>query len=354
MNDVQRYVDAMQSRIALIGYGNVGAALVRLLSEVDPKGRNFVFSGVATRKRGIILLSNLPASEVDARIHRSLIEHRAKEIKYTDSKEIIDWLSAFDYDVLVEVTESNYVDGEPALSYIKAALRRGKDVVTANKAPIALSLKELSLMAAKNGSELRFESTVMDGTPLFSLFRNSMPRVRIRRMQGILNSTSNIVLDALNENRSLKEGLTKAESLGLTESNPALDLEGKDSAAKLTILGNAINDAGIRIDQVLTQPLTEQTYLAVKGMSASSGSGVIIRQVSVADFDKKFYRVSLEAVRQDNLLYSCTGSSNLISFSLDLFSELIIASRNPTIRDTAFGIYSDLVDLQRKARARSL
>lgn len=341
----------MQSRIALVGHGKVGAALIRLLSEVDPKGRHFVFSGVATRKRGIISLGNSPPSEVDARIHKSLTEPRAKEIRDTDPKEIVDWLSASDYDVLVEVTDSNYVDGEPALSYIKAALKRGKDVATANKAPIAFSLKELRLIAAKNGSELRFESTVMDGTPLFSLFRNSMPPVRIRRMRGILNSTSNIVLDALNENRSLKEGLAKAKSLGLVESDPALDLNGKDSAAKLTILGNAINDAGIRMDQVVTQSLTEQNYLAVKSMSTSRDQNVIIRQVSVADFDKKFYRVSLEAVRQDDLLYSCTGSSNMISFSLDLFSELIVASRNPTIRETAFGIYSDLVGLQRKANA---
>jgi len=334
------------SRIALVGHGNVGAALVRLLSEVDPKGRRFVFSGVATRKRGILDLKNCPASEVDSAIHKASAERRTRETRLTDATEIIDWLKASEYDILVEVTDSNYSDGEPALSYLKAALGRGRHAVTANKAPIAIALRDLRTIAEKTGTGIRFESTVMDGTPIFSVFSESMPPVKIRRFRGILNSTSNIVLDFLNQKRTLKEGLAKAKALGLTESDPTLDLNGLDSAAKLTIIANAINDAGIKMENVMTQPLTEQNFFAVKRMSASKGPDTIIRQVCVADFDKKFYRVSLEAVKQDDLLYSCNGSSNLVSFSLDLFTELIIGSRNPTLRDTAFGIYSDLMLLQ--------
>jgi homoserine dehydrogenase len=334
------------SRIVLIGHGNVGTALVRLLSEIDPKGRRFVFSGIATRKLGIIELGNVPAPEVDSAIHRVLAERRTRDLKQTDPKEIIHWLETWEYDVLVEVTDSNYADAEPALSYLKTALRRGKDAVTANKAPIAIALKDLRTLAARTGARIRFESTVMDGTPLFSLFTESMPPVRIRRMRGILNSTSNIVLDFLNQNRSLKEGLAKAKSLGLTESDPMLDLNGFDAAAKLTIIANAINDADIKMSQVMIQPLTEQNFAAVRSLSASKGRDTIIRQVAVADFDKNFYRVSLEALKQDDPLYSCNGSSNMIAFSLDLFTELIIASRNPTLRDTAFGIYSDLMHLQ--------
>ncbi|MEM4265167.1 MAG: hypothetical protein QW505_05265 [Thermoplasmata archaeon] len=334
------------SRIALIGHGNVGTALVRLLSEVDPRGRHFVFSGIATRKRGILDLRNCPASEVSPAIKKIIAERRSREARLTDAAEIIDWLETSEYDVLVEATDSNYSDGEPALSYIKAALGRGRHAVTANKAPIAIALRDLRMIAEKTGARIRFESTVMDGTPIFSVFSESMPSVRIRRMRGILNSTSNIVLDFLNQKRTLKEGLAKAKALGLTESDPALDLNGLDSAAKLTIIANAINDAGIRMENVVTQPLTEQNFLAVRHMSASKGPDSIVRQVCVADFDKKFYRVSLEAVKRDDLLYSCNGSSNLVSFSLDLYTDLIIGSRNPTLRDTAFGIYSDLMNLQ--------
>lgn len=333
------------TRIALVGYGNVGKAVVKLLSETDPRGKTFVFSAVATRFFGVIDLGDSPASLVEERIAKTLSSSKSKKTA-AKSGEIASWLIDSNYDVLVELTHSDYKDAEPALTYIRASLENGKDVVTANKGPIVLALDELESICDRTGARLRFESTVMDGTPIFSLFREAMPSVRIKKIRGVLNSTTNIVLEQLSQGKTLKDGIEKAKSLGVAEADPSLDLKGTDAAAKLVILANALNHANIKMVDVSTQPLTEKTYQAAKKLETVKAQGKI-KQVVVADFEKRIFRVGLEGIKPDDPLYVCKGRSNIVSFSTNLFGEFTIASREPTLRETAFGVYSDLINLRK-------
>ncbi len=265
--------------------------------------------------------------------------------------EITSWLREGDYDVLVEATIANYDTGEPAISYIQTAFEQGKDAITCNKAPIVLAMDHLQTIAAQTGVLLRYESTVLDGTPIFSIFRNAMPEVRVERIRGILNSTVNVVLDCLYEKMNLAQGIERAKEFGTAEEDPSLDLEGIDAAAKLVILVNSLSKVKIKLSDVERQPLTQEAFERARKTS-SSNHDFIIKQIAIADFMLENFRVNLEAIQPNDILYGCRGTSNAAIFSLDLFGEFVIAEQNPSLKTTAFGIYSDLVDLSNRETSR--
>jgi homoserine dehydrogenase len=335
-------------RIALVGFGKVGNALVDLLSEIDPDGKRYIFSGVASRTLGVVDFKGASSKSVASKMRTMKREKRFVKKGDFDSG-ISSWLKEDDYDVLVEATPSNYIDAEPALTYLLTALGHGKDAVTCNKAPVAMYYDALLAVAAKSGTRLRFESTVMDGTPIFSTFMRAMPQVRVRKLRGILNSTCNIVIDCLYSGMNLQDAIAKAKKLGATEDDPGKDLSGFDSAAKIVILGNALTDTRIQMSDVRLEGLDGKSFSEAKGKIARNDISTV-RQVSTADFERRIFRVSLESVRPEDVLFGCRGSSSMVVFSTDLFGNLAISETDPTLRDTAFGLYSDIVGLDSAER----
>ncbi len=330
-------------KIALIGYGNVGKALVELLSEVDPKGTKFSFSAIGSRTLGLLELNDTPPISVKPQIDVALQNIKLKTLEDA-TYEITSWLREGDYDVLVEATIANYKTGEPAISYIQTTLELCKDVITCNKAPIVLAMDHLQTIAARSNALLRYESTVLDGTPIFSIFRNALPKMQVERIRGILNSTVNVVLDYLHEKLNLEQGIEKAKEFGTAEEDPSLDLEGIDAAAKLVILVNTLSNKKIKLLDVDRQPLTQETFKHARNVCLYD-QDTIIRQVSFADFNSETYRVNLEVIQPNDILYGCRSTSNAAVFSLDLFGDLVIAEQNPSLKTTAFGIYSDLNEI---------
>lgn len=335
-------------RIALVGFGNVGSALVDFLSEIDPDGKRYIFSGVASRALGVVDFKGASSKSVASKMRAMKREKRFAKKGDFDSG-ISSWLKESDYDVLIEATPSNYIDAEPALTYLLTALGHGKDVVTCNKAPIAMYYDALLAVSAKSGARLRFESTVMDGTPIFSMFTKAMPKVKVRKLRGILNSTCNIVIDCLYAGMDLQDAIARAKKLGAAEDDPGKDLSGFDSAAKIVILGNALTDMRIPMSNIRLEGLNGKSFSEAKESIARKDMSTI-RQVSTADFERKIFRVSLEPVRPEDILFGCRGSSSMIVFSTDLFGNLAISETDPTLRDTAFGLYSDIVGLDYSER----
>jgi homoserine dehydrogenase len=334
-----------QKRIALVGFGNVGKALVDMLAEVDPQGKRFVFSAVCSRSLGVAELKDSPPKTVE----KKLKAHKGDAGAYnpeTRIGQIKSYLKEGDYDILVEATSADYKTAEPAKTYIMTALERGIDVVTCNKAPIALDLRGLREAAARSNATFKFESTVMDGAPVFSVFKG-MPPVRLLKVRGVFNSTTSLIIDTMRDGKTFTQGLKKAKAVGVAETDPDNDLSGMDSAAKLIILCNALGGMQVGFADIKTEQVTEDLMKETLGV-VKTDRCVRIRQVASADFQKKEYKVQLEVLRPEDMLFSCSGATNAAIFSMDLFGELVIAERDPTLRETAFGIYSDIVDLYSK------
>jgi len=168
-------------KIALLGYGNVGKAFARLLAS---KRAIYPFSivGVHTARHGTAL--NAKGLEIEPTFGPAV-------------SSVAEFLDRAQPSVLLEITTLNPETGEPAISHIRGAFARNIHVITANKGPIAHAYSELREEAQKVGVEFRFESTVMDGTPVFNLFRSNFPALRVLGFTGVLNSTSEAVVAAV-------------------------------------------------------------------------------------------------------------------------------------------------------------
>jgi len=307
----------------------VGRALARLLAQKRQEFP-FVITGIHTLRHGTAVdPAGLPPDPV--------FGPRAASIE-----EFLDCARA---EVAVELTTLNPNDGEPAISHIRAAFARGMHVVTANKGPIAHAYADLRDEAARAGREFRFESAVMDGAPVFNLWRHTMPGVRVLGFTGALNSTSKVVIDTMERGGSFEDGLAAARSLGITEADGAFDVEGWDSAAKTAALANVLLDARSTPQQVSTRGITRLTPARVAQIHRQ---GKTVRLISRARRNGTgvTLRVRAEVLERTDLLAAPSGTSNILLFHTDLMGTFGTISIEPRVEQTAYGVFSDLVSLK--------
>jgi homoserine dehydrogenase len=315
-------------KLALIGYGNVGRALARLLRQ---KRRQFPFTitGIHTLRHG---------TAVDSRGLREDPQMGPR----VDSIET--FLDAARAQVAVELTTLNPSTGEPAITHIRAAFARGMHVVTANKGPIAHRYAELREEAARAGVGFRFESAVMDGAPVFNLWRHTMPGVNVLGFAGALNSTSKVVIATMEQGGSFEDGLAQARRLGITEADGTYDIEGWDSAAKTAALANVLMDARTTPQEVSTRGIARLTPERVQELV---GKGKTVRLISRGKRtgSRLSLRVRAEVLDRADILACTPGTSNIILFDTDLMGTFGTVSLDPQVEQTAYGVFSDLVDL---------
>ena len=316
------------TRLALIGYGNVARALARLLRAQH--GRYpFRITGIQTARHGTAVSSRGLDLEPDFGPAAASIE---------------DFLEAAQANVAVELTTLNPATGEPAISHIKAAIAHGMHVVTANKGPIAHAYADLRDLAMRRGVKLRFESTVMDGAPVFNLVRHNLPGVRVLGFTGALNSTSKLVIEAMERGGSFEEGLAAARKLGIAEADSTFDVEGWDSAAKTAALANVLLDARTTPQAVSTRGITRLTTERVQELARA---GKTVRLISRARRGSSglTLRVRAEVLDRNDVLASVQGTSNILLLHTDLMGTIGTVSVSPAVEQTAYGVFADLVDV---------
>jgi homoserine dehydrogenase len=315
-------------KLALIGYGNVGRALVRLLRR---KRREFPFciTGIHTLRHG---------TAIDTR-------GLGEEPAFGPRAESIEaFLDAAGAQVAVELTTLEPSTGEPAISHIRAAFARRMHVATANKGPLAHAFAALRDEAARAGLGFRFESAVMDGAPVFNLWQHCLPGLKVLGFTGVLNSTSKVVVETMERGGSFADGLALARGMGITEADGAFDVEGWDSAAKTAALANVLMDAGVTPQQVSTRGITRLTPERVLEIARQ---GKTVRLVSRGRRTPAgaSLRVRAEVLGRSDLLACTPGTSNLILFDTDLMGTFGTVSIDPGVEQTAYGVFSDLVNL---------
>jgi homoserine dehydrogenase len=219
-------------------------------------------------------------------------------------------------------------------------------VITANKGPIAHAYHALDEAARAAGVNFRFESTVMDGAPVYSLARNSLPGCRVLGFTGVLNSTTKIVVEAMRDGMSIEDGIRVAQRLGIAEADASYDIDGWDSAAKACALANVLMDARVTPQTVEPRGIGRLTPERVQELAAR---GKTIRVVSRAKRAREgvTLRVRAEVLPVTDLLAAVAGTSNLLLIHTDLMGTVGTVSINPGVEQTAYGLFSDLVDIAR-------
>ena len=323
------------TRLALIGYGHVARALVSLLRK--RRGQfPFRVTGIHTARHGAV---------ADPRGLKLAQLKDAHELGPA-ARSVEDFLDAAQADIAVELTTLNPATGEPAISHIRAAFARGMHVVTANKGPVAHAYAELRDLAARQRVAFRFESTVMDGAPVFNMVRYNLPGVTVLGFTGALNSTSKLVIETMERGGSFEDGLAFARSLGVAEADATFDVEGWDSAAKTAALANVLMDAHTTPQAVSTRGITRLTPERVQELARA---GKTVRLISRArrGAGGLNLRVRAEVLDKADLLACVPGTSNLLLLHTDLMGTIGTVSLSPTVEQTAYGVFSDLVDVAR-------
>lgn len=294
-------------RIIIIGLGTVGTALARLiLSGQDGLGRR----GFDVKVVAAVDSKSAAVDDEGLDLRRVLLRKRKTGLVGDDTElaEPLAVIRETDADVLIELTPGNPVDAEPALSHIRTALATGKDVVTANKMPLALRYRQLLTDARHRGRSLRYGACVGGGLPVIDL-GDLFTRVdEVTTIDGVLNATSNFILSEM-ERRSVgfESALSEARRLGYAEADPRLDIDGVDAACKIVILANHVLGKSFNLGKV--HPLegirdvspTRIEKAGKKGrrlrMIASADGGVSVRVEKVPETDPLCVRGTNNAVR---------------------------------------------------------
>jgi homoserine dehydrogenase len=249
------------------------------------------------------------------------------------------------YDVLVELTPTNAITGEPALTHIRSAIERGRHVVTSNKGPIATAYAELTELAAEQGVALRYEATVGGAIPVFHTIREGLAGNRFLSVTGVLNGTCNYILTRMDdEGLTYEQALAEARELGYAEADPTYDVRGIDAAIKLVILANTCWDLGVTLDDVA---ITGIDGLTVDALRLADTQDCTIRLIGEASPEARLLRVAPRVLPRNHPLV-IEGTLNAIMFSTDMAGEVTLMGKGAGSVETASAVIGDLIAIRER------
>lgn len=318
--------------------------LVRLLvdrdSELRARGIGWRVTGVASRRLGWV--GNPEGLDLDLLTAYAVPTPESFPASLRRATNVSEWLRQAEADVLFEATSLNVQDGQPAVDHIRAALDHGAHAITANKGPIVYAYEELRNLAATKKTRFLFESTVMDGIPIFSLFQENLPAIHLQGFRGILNSTTNVILSGMEDGLTFDAALWKAQEIGVAETDATHDIEGWDAAAKVAALVTVLMGEPIRLSDIHREGIGA---LTVEQVRAARATGTPYKLVCQAHKTNKGVeaRVAPERLPMSDPLAWVAGTSSIVYFETDIFPGLCITEVNPGLYATAYGLLADFI-----------
>lgn len=341
-----------QISLALVGFGNVGRALARLLVRKQTMMQeqyqiSFKITGIATHRHGMAINPDgLDVAQALALVEGGGSLNSLSTLPVPAS--ILEFIRVCPADALFENSPVNVVDGQPAVDHLRAALERGMHAITANKGPVVHAHAELTALAAAKGKRFLFESTVMDGAPIFSLFRGPLPAVDLRGFQGILNSCTNLILGRMDSGETFEQAVAYAQSVGIAETDPSGDIDGWDASIKVAALITVLMGIPFKPQQVDREGIRSITP-AMLAEARQAGERWKLVCTARREGSHVTAKVAPQRVGPDSPLYSINGTSSFVQFEMDTLPGLGIVEGNPSPETTAYGLLADLLNAVRGA-----
>lgn len=326
-------------RIGFVGFGSVNRALARRLAERRQElaarvGIEFRVTLIATARRGALV----EAKGIDPAA--------VFESGWSGGPAAVEAIRKAPVDLIFEGTTLDPAAGEPATSHVRAALERGVSVVSANKGPLAFAARELLHLARRTGAGFRFESSVADCLPVFDLCETAVPIGGMSSFEGVLNSTSNLVLQAAARGTPLEEAVREAQRQGIAEADPSNDLDGWDQAVKAVIVSNVLFGEDLRPKDVERTPLSE---VDLGWLRSEEKAGRTVRLAASGGRGLKA-KVAARAFPAGSFLATLGGGSLGIVFETELAGRIQVASSDPGVDHTAYGMLTDFVAIHQGRR----
>lgn len=336
-------------RIGIIGFGNVGIGFVKALNEKNEfyqkeHGIEFLVTAVVSLDKGCaynpegIPLSDLLEAE-------SLLDiPNAEHPKWN----AITLIHNAETDVIVEVSYTNIKTGEPGVLHLREAILSGKHVVTTNKGPIALQYKALSTLARENNVKIGIEGTVMSGTPALRLGTEVLHSAGITAVQGIFNGTTNFILSEMENGSTYEEALALAQQFGYAEADPTADVEGYDTAAKVSILAQLLFDEFIEPLNIDREGITDITPADIRAAKVENSRWKLIGSVRKID-NKVIASVKPAMIPLSNPLSNVAGVTNAMQYETDLLGPVFLIGAGAGRIETGFAVLEDLISIFTKS-----
>ncbi|TFB89677.1 homoserine dehydrogenase [Cryobacterium sp. TMS1-20-1] len=319
-------------RVALLGGGNVGAQVARLLLEQGPE--------LANRVGATLELVGIAVRDVNAERTVDL----PRDLFTTNAEELI--LGA---DIVIELMGGI----EPARSHILLAINSGADVVTANKALLAQAGPELFAAADQVGAQINYEAAVAGAIPIVRPLRESLAGDQVKRILGIVNGTTNFILDRMDtDGSSLKDALAEATALGYAEADPTADIGGYDAAQKAAILASLAFHTTVPLASVYREGIESVTPAQIE---SARKAGYVVKLLAICErvtdengVDGVSARVYPAMVPRSHPLAAVHGANNAVFVEAESAGSLMFYGAGAGGVETASAVLGDVVSIARR------
>jgi homoserine dehydrogenase len=339
-----------QVRVALIGLGNVGKAFLQLMTGKEAVlreqyGLSLVLTAAADSSGGLVDGTGIdPAGLLAHKLNgRGVASYPGGEPGLSAPGVV----ARAPADLLLEASPVNLETGQPGLDTVRSAIGRGIGVVLANKGPLVHAFAELTAAARSAGAGFAYSATVCGALPVVNLGQRDLVGCDIRSVRGVFNSTSNSILEAMSLGGSYSQALRQAQLDGIAEADPALDVDGWDTANKLVIVANCILGMPATLRDV--RPVTGIGHITPEQILEGLNQGKSVKLVATAERTGGGYRLSVEPqwLPRESFLASVSGWEMGILFDTDIMGlqQFKVDERGPT--PTAAAMLRDVINLSR-------
>jgi homoserine dehydrogenase len=313
-----------QSKILILGFGTVGQG----------------FFDLFTRKKESLGLNDVTISEIVDMKYGHIVNPRPDVIgeiaggKIFPPKDVISTIKESDADIVCEFTWLDLKTAEPAYSHVKTALELGKHVISTNKGPSALKYKELTELAKRKGVKFLMKGTVMAGTPSFNLL-DLLPGAEVKSVRGIMNGTTNYILTSMEQGKDFSTALKEAQELGYAEADPTNDVDGFDTASKITIISHILGwnheFKNLKIEGI-RKVTPEQAKEKTKLIAYADRSTAYVRPIKLS---------------KEDILSGVSGVMNAIEIDTDTMGRIYAMGPGAGRIQTAQAALTDLMSIVR-------
>ena len=341
----------MEFNIAFIGFGVVGQGLAEILLEQEEflkKNYDFHFKVVAISDT--VKGSWYKRSGLDLKKMLDLVKENGNLKGYGEGLEgwnSIKTIEETNANLILEVAWTDLKTGEPAITHVKTALNNKKHVVMTNKGPIALASKELLDLAKKNDVEMRFEGTVLSGTPALNLGLNNLAGAGITKAKGIVNGTTNYILSEMEKGLSYEDALKQAQELGYAEADPTADVEGFDALGKIVILANTVMGANLSKEDTPCEGITKITAEDIAKAKEEGYRWKLIAGAEIKKDGSVDAYVRPEKIPLSHPLANIMGPTNALTYTTKYVDDVTIVGPGAGKLPTGFALLSDILDINR-------
>lgn len=334
-------------KLAFLGFGNVGKALAKLLlkkeSELSERyGITFKVTGISTGRHG----SAIHSEGID--LPQALMVNDYSSLSALPAPESsLDFIRQCGADVLFENTPVNYQTGQPAVDHLRLALELGMHAITANKGPVVHAFQELTSLARERKRKFFFESTVMDGAPIFSLYRETIPCANLLSINGVLNSTTNMMLTRMELGESFDQAVAYCQKIGIAETDPSGDIDGWDASVKIAALVTVMMGAPLKPVEVDRQGIRDITPEMVAKAKSEGKRYKLVCSARKIDGNVQA-KVAPQLVGVDSPMFGVEGTTSIVQFETDVLGLLSVVEADPGPHTTAYGLFADFLNAVRE------